>query len=123
MAESKKLFRRRARTEDGHFKADDPSTPDVNEAWEEVEKKPAKKTAKAKPKAAPAKAAEAPKKAEDEVVWFESRNQEPSMFMVAGINPIRNFSNGRLEFKVKKDDVERFSRNHFVMTGRVVKKA
>lgn len=116
MAESKKLFRRRARTEDGHFKADDPSTPDVNEAWEEVEEKPAKKTAKAKPKAAP-------KKAEDEVVWFESRNQEPSMFMVAGINPIRNFSNGRLEFKVKKDDVERFSRNHFVMTGRVVKKA
>jgi hypothetical protein len=26
---------KRARDEDGHFKADDPSTPDVNEAWEE----------------------------------------------------------------------------------------
>tara|TARA_R110000782_G_scaffold72574_1_gene145355 strand:- start:599 stop:877 length:279 start_codon:yes stop_codon:yes gene_type:complete len=25
---------KRARTEDGHFKADDKSTPDVNEAWE-----------------------------------------------------------------------------------------
>ena len=27
--------KKRARDEDGHFKADDPSTPDVNEAWEE----------------------------------------------------------------------------------------
>ena len=26
---------KRARDEDGHFKADDPSTPDVDEAWEE----------------------------------------------------------------------------------------
>lgn len=27
--------KKRARTEKGHYKADDPSTPDVNEAWEE----------------------------------------------------------------------------------------
>lgn len=27
----------RARNEDGTYKADDPSTPDVNEAWVEVE--------------------------------------------------------------------------------------
>ncbi len=27
--------KKRARDEDGHFKADDPSTPDVNEAWED----------------------------------------------------------------------------------------
>ena len=27
--------RKRARTEDGKFRGDDPSTPDVNEAWEE----------------------------------------------------------------------------------------
>lgn len=33
----------RARNEDGTLKADDPSTPDVNEAWE---KPPAKKTTK-----------------------------------------------------------------------------
>lgn len=26
---------KRARTEDGHYKADDLSTPDINEAWEE----------------------------------------------------------------------------------------
>ncbi len=30
-----KATKKRARDEDGHFKADDPSTPDVNEAWEE----------------------------------------------------------------------------------------
>ena len=31
--ETKKV---RARTKTGHYKADDPSTPNVNEAWEEV---------------------------------------------------------------------------------------
>jgi len=50
----------RARDEDGHFVADDPSTPEVNEAWEggEAPKKPAPKKAAAKkpaPKKAPAK--------------------------------------------------------------------
>jgi hypothetical protein len=29
-----KKKKKRARDEDGHFVADDPSTPDVNEAWE-----------------------------------------------------------------------------------------
>ena len=38
------MARTRARTEAGHFKADDPSTPDVNEAF--VEEKPAKKATK-----------------------------------------------------------------------------
>ncbi len=52
--------RKRARTEDGAFKGDDPSTPDINEAWEEetvaTTKAPAKKTALKK---APAKTAKA----------------------------------------------------------------
>ena len=54
----------RARDEKGRLKADDPSTPDVNEAWEEVpveEKKPVKKAA-AKKKA-PAKKPAAKKSA------------------------------------------------------------
>lgn len=37
-AEPKKAVapkKKRARDEDGHFKADNPDTPDVNEAWEE----------------------------------------------------------------------------------------
>ncbi|MEO1003551.1 MAG: hypothetical protein AAFX65_10635 [Cyanobacteria bacterium J06638_7] len=32
--------RRRARVEEGRYRADDPSTPDVNEAWEELSPKP-----------------------------------------------------------------------------------
>jgi hypothetical protein len=95
--------RTRARTAEGHFIADDPSTPDVNEAF--VEETP-------KPKAQPA----------DEYVWYHSREKEPTMFPVAGINPIRNFSTGRLEYRVKPDDVARFEANHFVQNARIVKK-
>ena len=36
----------RARNEDGSFKADDPETPDVNEAWEEKPVEEVKKTTK-----------------------------------------------------------------------------
>jgi hypothetical protein len=64
----------------------------------------------------------AAKPAEPEFVLFESREKEPSMFVVAGINPIRNFSSGRLEWEVPAADVERFSQNHFVMNARVVRK-
>lgn len=35
VVEKKTTKKKRARTEDGHFKADDPDTPDVNEAWED----------------------------------------------------------------------------------------
>jgi hypothetical protein len=56
-------------------------------------------------------------------VVFESREREPSPFAVAGIQPIRNFSNGRLEWEVAADDVERFQRNHFVQMNRVIRKA
>jgi hypothetical protein len=58
-----------------------------------------------------------------EPVWFESREKEPTMFPVADINPIRNFSNGRLEYEVPADDVDRFVQHHFVMNGRIVRKA
>ena len=50
--------RKRARTEDGKFRGDDPSTPNVNEAWEDepvTEKKTATKKTAAKKKAAPKK--------------------------------------------------------------------
>ena len=45
------------------------------------------------------------------------------MFPVAGISPIRNFTTRRLEYKVAADDVDRFTKNHFVMNGRVVRKS
>ena len=96
--------RKRARTAEGHFIKDDPSTPDVNEAY--VQEEPA---------------APAPK-AEAEYVWYQSREKEPTMFPVAGISPIRNFSSGRLEYRVKKDDGARFESNHFVQNARIVKK-
>jgi len=47
---------KRARDDDGQFKADDPSTPDVNEAWEQAPK--------AKPKVKPAPKKAEPKKEE-----------------------------------------------------------
>ena len=93
----------RARTKKGHYKADDPSTPDINEAYVQDEKP-----------------APAPKATGS--VWFESREKEPSMFEVAGIGPIRNFSTGRLEWEVPASDVDRFMANHFVNNGRVKKK-
>ena len=89
---TKKTIKTRARTDTGAFIADDPSTPDVNEAWA------------------------------DASVWYESREKEPAMFSVAGIGPIRNFQNGRLEYEVAADDVERFEKNHFVMNARIVRK-
>ena len=56
--------RKRARTESGKFRGDDPSTPDINEAWEDTtvatKKAPAKK---APAKKAPAKKAASKAKA------------------------------------------------------------
>lgn len=93
----------RARTKKGHYKADDPSTPDVNEAFVQEEK---------------------PKKAaEPTIVWFESRQPEPSMFDVAGLRSIRRYSDNHLEWKVMSDDVARFEKDHFIMNGRVRRKA
>jgi hypothetical protein len=55
-------------------------------------------------------------------VVFESREPEPIGFDVARISPIRNFGNGRLEWEVPQEDVERFSSHYHVVTGRVVLK-
>jgi hypothetical protein len=92
----------RARTKKGHYVADDPSTPDVNEAY--VQETPKK--------------AAAPK-----IVWFESRQPEASMFDVAGLRSIRRYSDNHLEWKVMSDDVARFEKDHFIMNGRVRRKA
>ena len=112
--------KRRARTKTGHYKADNPDTPDVNEAWEIVEAKDAEY--EEVKNAAPVPEEKPVIKSEPDIVWFESRQEEPAMLPVAGISPIRNFSTNRLEYKVKGDDVSRFSQNHFVVSGRVVRK-
>lgn len=56
------------------------------------------------------------------VVWYESREKEPAMFEVDGIRPIRNFSNGHLEWEVPAERDALFSQHFFVQTARVVKK-
>ena len=107
----------RARTAKGHYQKDDPSTPDINEAYVQSHS----------PIAMP-KLADAPKKIDagmgtlPATVWFESREKEPSQFSVANISSIRNFNSGRLEWEVAADDVERFEKHHFVMNARVVRK-
>jgi hypothetical protein len=106
--------RRRARTEEGHYKADDPSTPDVNEAYVQEEE-----PVEAEKPAAPARKTTA--KASGPV-WYESREKEPRMYPVAGIDCIRNFSNGHIEWEVPAEDVERFEANHFFVRGRIRRK-
>ena len=113
MAE-KKTTKKRARTKSGHYKADDPSTPDINEAWVNDDV-PTEVLEEVKTKTTAWSVATA-----DDHVWYESKDKEPSMFVVAGISPIRNFNNGHLEWKVFNDDVARFEQNHFVMNARVV---
>ena len=56
------------------------------------------------------------------IVWFESRNPEPSQFDVAGISSIRRFTDNHLEWEVAADDVARFEQDHFVQNCRVVRK-
>jgi hypothetical protein len=55
-------------------------------------------------------------------VVFESREVEPVEFDVAGISPMRDFSNGRLIWTVEADDADRFSRHHHCQVGRIVRK-
>ena len=75
----------------------------------EEEKKPAKKVAELKVN-------------QPKIVVFESREQEPGMFDVAGYHSIRDQSGKRLEWHVPADDAERFSSHFFCQTGRVVRK-
>lgn len=99
---TKVVKKTRARTDTGAFIADDPTTPNVNEAW--VEKNIETKNP------------------ETGFVYYESREQEPSSFDCADIKPTRNTSSGRLEWKVAKDDVARFESHFFVRNARIVRK-
>lgn len=55
-------------------------------------------------------------------VTYESREKEPSMFEACEYWPIRNHANGRLEWTVPANDVERFETHFFYQTGRIVRK-
>jgi len=99
MAEAKKK-RVRARNEDGTLKADDKSTPDINEAWED----------------------EAPAVVTPSVVMYESREKEPTMFDCAGISSHRSDDGLRLQWRVKSDDTERFESHFHFVNGRIIRK-
>lgn len=64
----------------------------------------------------------APRSRQPEVFLFESRERESMPFSIAGIDPERDFSNGRLIFKVKQEKLLAFQAHYHVVTGRVVRK-
>jgi hypothetical protein len=99
---NKAVKKTRARTDEGAFIADDPTTPDVNEAWVQEEV--------------------AGSKVQTGFTYYESREREPSSFDCADIKPTRNGSSGRLEWKVANDDVARFESHFFVRNARIVRK-
>ncbi len=99
-AAKKAAKKTRARTETGAFVPDDPSTLDVNEAWVQPKAEPTSKG----------------------FTYYESREQEASSFDCADIKPTRNFSTGRLEWKVANADVARFESHFFFRNARVVRK-
>jgi len=93
--------------------ADEKATEQVEKPTEQVEEE----------KPAPKKAVAKASKSEPTYVIYESRNPEPKHFDVAGIRSTRNFDNGRLEWKVAADDVERFEQNFHFVRQRIVRKA
>ncbi len=85
--------------------------------------------ASAKATAAAAAQREAKKKAEAEaeakaaeIVTYESREKEPHQFVAAGYTATRNYTNGRIEWEVPADDVERFEQHFFFTNGRIIRK-
>lgn len=114
------MTRKRARTEKGHFVADDPSTPDVNEAYEEEAPK-----AKASP-STKAKRNNAPKNVEqDKYVFFVSANPENGAFDLR-INDDTKIS-GRwdaerayVHWRVPRDLAKLAKMHHHVWSGRII---
>lgn len=113
------MARKRARTKDGHFVADDPSTPDVNEAWEEVSEEPKKVEPSKK-----AKQRKAPKKEAPEFTMFVSANPESSVYdLRIGDVKVRGVWDGLREhvsWRVPNELVSSMMQHHFVWSGRII---
>jgi len=103
---------KRARTKSGHYKADDPSTPE-NEAYEEVTP-----SRVAKQKKAPVNTEK------KKFVYFVSANQEPAAFDVRmGEDTVDGYwDEGRehVHWKVPHDKVDAMMNHHHVFTGRII---
>ena len=107
------MARKRARTDDGHFIADDPST-EVNEAFET----PIDPTKKAKQKNAPKNE----NKAENH--YFVSSNPEASAFSIMvgeeAVDGRWDMSRQYVHWRVPVALVEGFKKHHHVWTGRII---
>tara|TARA_B100000767_G_scaffold244906_1_gene243469 strand:+ start:220 stop:582 length:363 start_codon:yes stop_codon:yes gene_type:complete len=115
------MTRKRARTSTGQLKADDPSTPDVNEAWVEVEEAPSP--------VAPsmvAKKKKAPKNdTPDECVYFVSSNVENGAFdlMISddiSINGRWDAERAYVHWRVPREHKEMAMMHHHIWSGRVI---
>lgn len=98
-------------------------TPQEQAAKEQVPQEQASKEKAPKEKASKQEAPKrTPRSRQPEVFLYESREREPSAFSIAGVDPERDFSNGRLIFKVKQEKLLAFQSHYHVATGRVVRK-
>jgi len=122
------MARKRARTKDGHFVADDPTTPE-NEAWvdaeaavsgEETSDEKAAKREKASKKAK-AKKAPAPAPA---FTMFVSANPEASVYDIrVGDIKVRGIWDGAREhvsWRVPASLTEAMMKHHMVWSGRII---
>ena len=103
---------KRARNSKGHYVKDDPSTPDVNEAYEQ---EPSKKAKQAK-----AKKTDAP-----DFSWFVSANPENAAYDVRlgddmRIRGIWDTDRAYVTWKVPSRLTEAMKKHHHVWSGRII---
>ena len=112
------MTKKRARNDKGQLIGDDPSTPDVNEAWVDDEPKASPKT-KAKQKKAPVLEASSP------FSMYVSSDEESSVFdLRIGDSRVRGSWDGsrtHVWWKVPNDLVNAMSKHHHVWSGRIIK--
>lgn len=111
------MARKRARTKDGHFIADDPTTPE-NEAWVEEEAQP--KKAKKKPAAKKAEP-----KAEASYHWYISSEPENGSWAISIGDEVKvrgqwDTQRQYVTWKVPNHLNELFKLHHQVWSGRIV---
>ena len=111
------MARKRARTTEGHFVSDDPTTPDVNEAYvsEDEPKVDASKKAKQR---------KAPKSVAPEFTIFVSANPEASVFdLRVGEEKVMGIWDGvrqHVSWRVPSELTELAMQHHFVWSGRII---
>lgn len=111
------MQKQRARNEDGHYIADDPTTPQ-NEAWVEQEPTTAKAKRKVKQSQAPKKEAASP------FTYFVSAGEESSVFdlRVGDVKVRGSWDTGRTHvfWKVPADIVSNAMKHHHIWSGRII---